>query len=196
MCKSQECLLRLHFRNNVLLQQCGISLTSGTNCFETRICESLGKKWTNYKVSLEFRPPVILRYCKGASINGCGVSVVLSWQLWVSTAPESIKCTSSGPSIVRSQSCYSSILLNTKSRWQEVSVLGYVVSCSDTVSGLLTVLSRYFRLTFLFVWKLLEHCIPHLWKPPTWIAPYAPLAWQQQRLLRDAHFLDVTPKNL
>ncbi|GIY53360.1 uncharacterized protein CDAR_39701 [Caerostris darwini] len=56
-------------------------------------------------------------------------------------------------------------------------------------------------------WRTLPYDIPvcletsralhsYVQQPPTWIAPFAPLSWQQQRLLRDVHFFDVTAKNL
>ncbi|GFW61313.1 hypothetical protein TNCV_4136311 [Trichonephila clavipes] len=53
---------------------------------------------------------VTLGCCKGTSTNACGFSVVHTRQLWVLTAPENVKYASS----VQSQSCCSSILLNTK----------------------------------------------------------------------------------
>ncbi|GFR11929.1 hypothetical protein TNCT_77221 [Trichonephila clavata] len=51
-------------------------------------------------------------------------------------------------------------------------------------------------MTLLSASKLLEHCTPHMQQPPTWITTSVPLSGQQQRLLRDVHFLDVMPKNL
>ena len=148
-----ECLSHLKFRNNVVLQQCCISLTGDTNCFETRLCDFLSKKWTNYEVSKE-----VIRDCQFRLLQrylnkwiwSCR-SVVLIWQLWVSTAPESMKCASFVQSTVWSQSCCSFMLLNTKSRSREGSVLGYVAICRNTVSGFFSVLSSHFRPTLLSV---------------------------------------------
>ena len=51
--------------------------------------------------------------------------------------------------------------------------LDYATICEDTVSGLLTELSKHFRVTLLSVSKLLKSSNPHVHKPPTWIAPSA-----------------------
>ncbi|CAL1278794.1 unnamed protein product [Larinioides sclopetarius] len=64
------------------------------------------------------------------------------------------------------------------------------------ITGLFAVFSRHFLTTLLSASKLLEHCTPHVQKPPTFNAASAPLLGQQQQLLRGVHFLDVTSKNL
>ncbi|GIX69097.1 hypothetical protein CEXT_347051 [Caerostris extrusa] len=123
-------------------------------------------------------------------------------QLWVLTAPESVKCalsvqsTSVKPIVLLFHLIVYQIRKTSASRSQEVSVLAYVATCRDTVSELFTNAFRHCRTTLLSASKLLVHCTPHVQQPPTWIAPFAPLSWQPQRLLRDVHFFDVTPKNL
>ena len=78
---------------------------------------------------------VTLCCCKSTSKMDLEFLRSFTWQLWVSTTPEKMKWASS----VRlwSHSCCSSILLNTKSRSQADSVLGSVVTCRDTFSGVI-----------------------------------------------------------
>ncbi|GFX43200.1 uncharacterized protein TNCV_2389081 [Trichonephila clavipes] len=84
--------------------KCYTSLTSDRNCLETRLCDFLGKNGLIMKLAVKLHQTVFLGCCKGTSTNACGFSVVPFRQLWVLTAPESVKCASSVESTMGSQS--------------------------------------------------------------------------------------------
>ncbi|GIY44346.1 hypothetical protein CEXT_162941 [Caerostris extrusa] len=165
------------------------------------------------KAAVKPHQTVTLGCCKGTSTNACGFSVVHSARerVGVNSARERVGVNSSREREMR--------FICPKHSVKPIVLLFHLIEYQIRKTSARVEVRRFqFLLMLQLVWipfqsysqcfpdtAVRHSCLPsktsralhsHVQQSPTWIAPFAPLSWQQQRLLKDVHFFDVTPKNL